>query len=60
VIWCHTSTGRRMPMDAEPNGGAYRLTGEAVVYAHHEGPHEGGHGSHFATCPDADKHRRAR
>lgn len=49
IVWLRTVNGNRMPVDAatvKPDDTEYN--GKA------------GHVSHFATCPDAAKHRRPR
>ena len=46
VVWFPTKKGGRMPVDA------------ATVVASDETLNLKYHISHFATCPDADKHRR--
>ena len=49
IIWFRTSAGRQMPIDAETVApGEYEL----------ELAPKGGHVSHFATCPNANQHRR--
>lgn len=50
VVWFNTPKGKKMPVDAEttqPNDRADQLD-----LARHT--------SHFATCPDAEKHRKSR
>lgn len=56
VEWVVTAKGRRMPLDAiAVGGGNVRVVdGVAVVGA----PGFGDRVSHFATCPNAAKHRR--
>jgi hypothetical protein len=59
IIWAKTPSGRPMPLDAEPSPQGnivLRMDGIAIV---------GGEGSlrytsHFANCPQAAQHRRAR
>lgn len=66
IVWAITNTGRRMPVDAEPaeNGTLvlYESTpGEVHVAPASEHPTiVDRHVSHFATCPNAAQHRRAR
>lgn len=48
IIWFKTSAGKNMPVDAD------------TVEADDEDLDLSRHVSHFATCPDADRHRRAR
>lgn len=64
VFWAVTTSGKRMPVDAEPvqgtEGNVYIVEGDpplAVVGTHTEGPT---YTSHFATCPQASQHRRPR
>jgi hypothetical protein len=64
LLWAITPKGKRMPLDAAPvEGGlwfAYDVAGEkhcAPARAGAEGPL---YTSHFATCPQADQHRRRR
>jgi hypothetical protein len=62
VVWCETVAGKRMPVDElpspmgnvtiEPQGSGPPL---AVVHA---GPVAGGRLSHFASCPNANDHRK--
>lgn len=50
VVWFYTKTGKRMPVDASstrPSDAAHQLDLTRHI-------------SHFATCPDAAKHRRPR
>lgn len=68
IRWAISEKGRMMPFDAEPNGrGQWRLRtqpGSWVPVAVHvpEDERDGYHHelliSHFASCPDADHHRR--
>lgn len=62
IIWCVTTTGKRIPIDEAPfPGGNMILDGEcdaivAVVVPVGEGTHR----SHFVTCPHAAQHRRSK
>lgn len=50
IVWFNTTSGRKMPVDAEttkPTDAAHQLDLSR-------------HKSHFATCPNANKHRRRR
>ena len=53
IIWALTERGRRIPLDAVPTTGAILVPGTpptakfGPVYV-----------SHFATCPNADQHRK--
>lgn len=58
IIWVKTVNGKTMPLDAEPVGGTFLVessqagmqpTARAVAVRR----------SHFATCPQADQHRKA-
>lgn len=51
IVWVATVTGKRMPVDALDKQGApvTAVTFDAKV-----------HTSHFATCPQAAQHRKAR
>jgi hypothetical protein len=70
IWWCRTPTGRSIPVDPEPVSQGNLVVGERTAYAGRaarvlrsgEEPAEGEtrHVSHFATCPDADRHRSAR
>lgn len=63
-MWAITDNGKRMPVDAAPreggtirltHGHAHVLTGDELGRALQSG--ERLHYSHFATCPEASKHR---
>jgi hypothetical protein len=66
MLWVVTDKGRRMPLDPEPvRDGNVVFTGEydddvpRVRYLHRdEAPDVPTYKSHFATCPNADAHRR--
>jgi hypothetical protein len=56
IVWAVTSNGRRMPVDADPIPGPnVRLNADGTCdvfgLLHH---------SHFATCPNADRFRKAK
>lgn len=60
IVWVVTSTGARMPLDAEPNpdGNVELVNGRAIV--HGQPPafvHGPIHMPHHATCPDAEEWR---
>lgn len=69
VIWTETERSKRMPVDAEPplSGGNVELVwrGSTVAPLSKVLPVAKQFGkknlrtSHFATCPNADRHRRA-
>ncbi len=66
VLWVILASGRRMPLDATPcpgkgnvrllPGGAEVLSGDALTEA--SDAQEELYLSHFATCPNANKHRK--
>jgi hypothetical protein len=67
IIWARTVTGRRMPVDADPDvGGTVQLEviqGFVRATVHTptaETVRQGLHHSHFSTCPDADEWRKRR
>ncbi len=50
ILWVKTTNGKDMPVDAKP---------ERLMVAYANGYHlEDCYRSHFATCPNADQHRR--
>ena len=60
VMWCVTTTGKRMPVDAResPRGNlTLALQPDGELLARYTYPGTGTHTSHFATCPHADQHR---
>lgn len=70
IKWAVTANGKRIPLDPEPhldgrvrlihlsNGREARvLTDPDLAEARHAG--EALYQTHFATCPNADKHRKA-
>ena len=69
VIWCATTKGKAMPVDAAATAdGNLRLIRDASgaitahVVAMPPDPSDTGprHVSHFSTCPNAGQHRRTR
>lgn len=61
IFWCQTSLGKWMPIDWKPmsDGNIIILDGRAIVCTNKEiMPTQPRYTSHFATCRDADKHRR--
>lgn len=52
ILFVRTSTGRSMPLNAGPRKGVVVQGGVARVVDVYE--------SHFETCPQAARHRRAR
>lgn len=47
IVWVKTEAGKNMPVDADSFD-----EGDELVYDHSK------HISHFATCPNADQHRK--
>lgn len=68
VVWCVTAGGKAMPVDVEPvEDGNVVLEDDGDLVATVVPPGQGLLGderpryvSHFATCPNADEHRRPR
>lgn len=61
IVWAVTERGRRMPLDAGPVAEPVGF----ILRREHEGatglraiPAQPVYRSHFASCPDADRHRR--
>lgn len=50
IVWVKTQAGNNMPVDADSF-----TEGDELVY-----DAEAGHISHFATCPNADSHRKSK
>lgn len=48
IIWFKTAAGKNMPVDAD----SVEAADQVLELPRHQ--------SHFATCPDRDKHRRPR
>ena len=65
ILWAPTATGRRMPLDRtpDPDGNVVLLDDRAVVLspeARDQLPTETPrYRSHFASCPNANTHRKA-
>lgn len=59
IRWENTVTGRKMPLDAEPvlevGRGVFSLNEDDLLVAEAARPL---FRSHFATCPNADEHRK--
>lgn len=71
ILWVTTTKGADMPVDPEPSSdGNVQLTAHGdLLFAHVLGTHHAAaarehdtplHQSHFATCPNAAQHRKAR
>ena len=56
IEWAHTAKGSRMPLDIESSRDANIIVEGGI--ARIVKPGEGVRTSHFATCPNADRHRR--
>ena len=64
IVWASTEAGKKMPVDLEEvEGGNVRLIRKPggffakVITSQNDVK---AHKSHFATCPNADKHRKSR
>jgi len=61
IIWRNTEKGRPIPLDPEPTpNGDVRVDEHGTAHVLPNEPRLGTdelHRSHFATCPDADRHR---
>ncbi len=57
IVWLKTKAGKTMPVDADSvdDADAPVGAGEKPLF-----DANAGHVSHFATCPNADKHRKRR
>ena len=55
IVWAVTATGKRMPLDAKPEK---RVVLEPRDVFGEIAEVKDTFVSHFATCPDADQHRR--
>lgn len=64
ILWCRTTLGNLMPVDAEPvadgnivlkDGTAHTLSKADLFEPMVDGPR---YRSHYATCPDAQKYRK--
>ena len=67
IIWAKTIKGATIPLDAEPTktGNIVIEDGNALVYNNPDAiaprlRSEPRYVSHFATCPNADEHRKPR
>lgn len=69
IVWVRTERGKRMPMDPEPYHGLesagvfvlrdrYAAEGPLAIAVAPAAFDEPLYRSHFATCPNADTHRR--
>lgn len=63
IFWAKTVNGKPMPLDAEPVlDGRIILEGQTAIVVGSAYVRDGTarYDSHFATCPNARSHRRAR
>jgi hypothetical protein len=66
VIWCLTLNRKKMPVDPDPvpEGNLIMIDpiepGDIPMVVAKANPDVPGWTSHFATCPDADAHRKPR
>ena len=63
IIWADTQSGRKMPLDEQPTpaGNMVYVNGIARTVRYEDRRlARPTYTSHFATCPNADTHRRAR
>lgn len=62
IFWAETPLGRSIPIDwvQVPGGNVTLVDGVAVVNPGFPMPEALGFVPHFATCPNADEHRRGR
>ncbi|HMI85960.1 MAG TPA: hypothetical protein VK550_17805 [Polyangiaceae bacterium] len=64
IVWAKTPAGKAMPLDADPvtDGNIVLEEDNAGAIAHVRSAAFGGvgvfHKSHFATCPNAARHRK--
>lgn len=65
IVWTVTAKGKRMPVDAEPReDGTFVLRGQGddhpplALHKRESRGREPLYVSHFATCPNADEHRK--
>lgn len=67
IVWAITRHGKAMPVDAQPHADGNvelkpRGDGQYIATVHGQQPLGAAelHRAHFATCPNADTHRRRR
>lgn len=63
ITWARTESGKAMPLDEKPvAGGTFVYVGGVARRATPDDDqlHRERYTSHFATCPDAAAHRKAR
>jgi hypothetical protein len=65
IKWAKTRAGKTIPVDAEPSADGNLVLvpdflGGLFALAADSDPDKPRHKSHFATCPNADAHRKAK
>lgn len=60
IKWAKTTTGKSIPLDPHPHadGNIELVNGVAYVKGRSDDPADVRHISHFATCPNANRHRK--
>jgi hypothetical protein len=62
IRWAKTEAGKRIPLDPEPRPNGNLLVQDGIAYVHEPGDatdfDQQYYVSHFATCPNADSHRK--
>lgn len=56
IVWVTTTNGKKMPVDMKPKTILIPVAMDGISVAYRAVV---GHESHFATCPNADQHRRS-
>lgn len=60
IIWARSArTGRPMPLDARPTTAGTFVIVQGSIAMYSPGTPGDRYRSHFASCPDADKHRKS-
>lgn len=60
VIWVYTERGSRMPLSEASMERRFVITGPGLAGENPTASYVGTYVSHFADCPNAEKHRKAR
>lgn len=60
ILWARTAAGKAMPLNVDHEHGTVHLDADGTITRLTTTPEPGGHTPHFATCPNADQHRRPR
>lgn len=58
ILWAVTANGKRMPLDAQPVPGLFAIRDLPGHDPEATSPPISVYRSHFATCPNADQHRK--